>query len=270
VCRGQAGVADLLQDGPRTTTELARQLGVNESALYRILRALASRGIFQETSPRTFANTTQSGYLRTEVPGSVRSLLIFWGPGCYYGSFGQILHSIHTGQSGRSKLFGMDGWDYLRQRPEVARTFEDAMTDISSLLGPSIAGAYDFGQWGSVMDVGGGNGILLAAILRAHQCLRGGLADVPHLLERAKERGYLDRELEARSTMQPCDFFREVPTGCRAYLLKHVIHDWDDERALAILTNCRRARCHPTERCCLWNGPCRKAMTHPRANLRMS
>ena len=162
MCRGQAGVADLLQDGPRTTTELARQLGVNESALYRILRALASRGIFQETSPRTFANTTQSGYLRTEVPGSVRSLLIFWGPGCYYGSFGQILHSIHTGQSGRSKLFGMDGWDYLRQRPEVARTFEDAMTDISSLLGPSIAGAYDFGQWGSVMDVGGGNGILLA------------------------------------------------------------------------------------------------------------
>jgi SAM-dependent methyltransferase len=235
------GVADLLQDGPRTTTELARQLGVNESALYRILRALASQEIFEETSPRTFANTTQSSFLRTGVPGSVRSLVMFWGTEYYYGSFGQILHSVHTGQSGRSKLFGMDGWDYLRQHPEVARTFDDAMTDISSLLGPSIASAYDFEQWGSIMDVGGGNGILLAAILRAYQGLSGVLADLPHVLERAKQRGFLGGELEARSTMQPCDFFREVPAGCRAYLLKHVIHDWDDEGALPILANCRRA-----------------------------
>jgi hypothetical protein len=119
--------------------------------------------------------------------------------------------------------------------------FDDAMTDISSLLGPSVASAYDFGQWGSVMDVGGGNGILLAAILRAHQGLRGVLADLPHVLERSKQRGFLSGELEARSTMQPCDFFCEVPAGCRAYILKHVIHDWDDELALSILTNCRRA-----------------------------
>lgn len=235
------GVADILHEGPRTTAELAKQLEINESALHRILRALASRGIFEESSPRTFANTTQSGYLRTGVPGSVRSLVIFWGSEYYYGSFGQILHSVHTGQSGRSKLFGMDGWEYLRQHPEVARMFDDAMTDISSLLGPSVASAYDFGQWRSVMDVGGGNGILLAAILRAHQGLRGVLADLPHVLERAKQRGFLGGELERRSTMQPCDFFREVPSGSRAYVLKHVIHDWDDEHALSILGNCRRA-----------------------------
>jgi hypothetical protein len=235
------GVADLLQDGPHTTTELSRQLEVNESALYRILRALASHGIFEETSPRTFVNTTQSGFLRTGAPGSVRSLVMFWGTEYYYGSFGQILHSVHTGQSGRSKLFGMDGWHYLRQHPEVARVFDDAMTDMSALIGPVVANAYDFGQWGSIMDVGGGNGILLAAILKAHRELHGVLADLPHVLERAQQRGFLGGELDARSALRPCDFFREVPSGCRAYVMKNVIHDWDDKPAHDILVNCRRA-----------------------------
>jgi hypothetical protein len=237
----ELGVADLLQDGPRTATELARQLEVNESALYRILRALVSEGIFEEAPPHTFANNALSGHLRTGVPGSVRSMVIFWGSEIYYRSFGEILHSIRTGQSARSKVFGMDGWEYMRQHPEIARIFDDAMTNLSALLGPSVASAYDFGQWGSIMDVGGGNGILLAAILKAHPGLRGVLADLPPVLERAQQRGFFSGELEARSAMQPCDFFREVPSGCRAYVMKHVIHDWDDEHSHNILVNCRRA-----------------------------
>ena len=235
------GIADLLQKGPRSAAELAGELDVNESALHRVLRALASQGIFEETSPRTFANNELSGYLRTGVPGSVRSLVIFWGTDAYYRPFGEILHSVRTGESARAKLFGMDGWEYLRQHPEVARIFDDAMTDMSALVGPVVASAYDFGRWGSIMDVGGGNGILLAAILKQHQGLRGVLADLPHVLERARQRGLLDGELKGRSAMQPCDFFREVPSGCRTYLMKHVIHDWDDEQAHRILVNCRRA-----------------------------
>ena len=234
------GVADLLQDGPRSTAELARQLEVNESALHRVLRALASQGIFEEISPRTFANNPVSSYLRTGVPGSVRSMVIFWGTENYYRPFGEILYSVRTGKSARTEVFGMDGWEYMRQHPEIARIFDDAMTDLSSIMGPAVAGAYDFGRWGSVMDVGGGNGILLASILKAHPRLRGVLADLPHVLERAQQRGFLRGELEARSTMQPCDFFREVPSGCRAYVMKHVIHDWDDEHAQGILANCRR------------------------------
>jgi hypothetical protein len=234
------GVADLLQDGPRSTAELARQLEVNESALHRVLRALASQGIFEEISPRTFANNPVSSYLRTGVPGSVRSMVIFWGTENYYRPFGEILYSVRTGKSARTEVFGMDGWEYLKQHSENARIFDDAMTDLSSIMGPAVAGAYDFGRWGSVMDVGGGNGILLASILKAHPRLRGVLADLPHVLERAQQRGFLGGELEARSTMQPCNFFREVPSGCRAYVMKHVIHDWDDEHAQGILANCRR------------------------------
>jgi SAM-dependent methyltransferase len=234
------GVADLLQDGPRTAADLAGQLEVNESALHRVLRALASQGIFEESSPRTFANNPLSSYLRTGVPGSVRSVVIFWGTENYYRPFGEILYSIRTGKSARTEVFGMDGWEYLQQHPEIGRIFDDAMTDLSAIIGPAVAGAYDFGRWGSVMDVGGGNGILLASILKAHPELRGVLADLPHVLERAQQRGFLGGELEARSAMQPCDFFREVPSGCRAYVMKHVIHDWSDEPAQCILANCRR------------------------------
>jgi hypothetical protein len=235
------GVADVLQDGPRSTADLAGGLEVNEAALYRVLRALASVGVFEETAPRTFANTSLSSFLRTGVPGSIRSFLIMRGSEFLFAPFGEILYSIQTGQPARTKLSGMDGWEYLRQHPEMARIFDNAMTDLSALVGPVIANAYDFGRWGSIMDVAGGNGILLSAILKAHLGLRGVLADLPHVLERARQRGFLGGELEARTAMRPCDFFREVPSGCRAYMMKSVIHDWDDEQAHKILINCRRA-----------------------------
>jgi SAM-dependent methyltransferase len=235
------GVADLLKDGAQTSSDLARNLNVNESALYRVLRLLASQSVFQEKSPQTFANTELSNFLRTGVPGSVRSVLIFRGSHFIFGPFGEILYSIETGLAARTKIYGMEAFEYLKTDPETARIFDDAMTSMSALVGPVVAAAYDFARWGSLMDVGGGNGMLLADILKAHPELRGVLADLPHAVERAAQRGFLAGELASRSAMQPCDFFREVPSGCRAYLMKHVIHDWDDERAGKILTNCRRA-----------------------------
>ena len=235
------GVADLIERGLQTTAQIAEELRVNEEALYRILRSLASQGIFQESAPRRFINSQQSQSLRTDVPGSMRPLFVFWGTEYYYRSLGEILYSVETGQPGRAKVLGMSGWEYMRDHPELASIFDDAMTAHSGLDSPAIATAYDFGAWESIMDVGGGNGILLSHILKAHASLRGVLADQPHVLERARKRGFLGGELASRASMQDCDFFREVPSGCQAYLLKSVIHDWDDERARQILINCRRA-----------------------------
>jgi len=235
------GVADRLEGNWRSTAELARELKVNEDALYRTLRLLASQGVFEENDARCFRNNETSNFLRTGVPGSVRSLFIFWGSDFHYPSFGHIMHSIQTGESSRTFLSGTDGFEHLRRDPEQARIFDDAMTNMSELVGPAIAAAYDFGAWGSLMDVGGGNGILLSKILRAHPSLRGVLADQAHVLERARERGYLGGDLKARTTMDPCNFFEQIPRGCRAYLMKSVIHDWDDDQARIILTNCRKA-----------------------------
>ena len=234
------GVADRLSAGPQTVAELADQLEVNESALYRILRALASQGVFEETNPEVFANTELSQFLYTGVPGSIRSVLILRGSEFFYAPFGEILYSVQTGKSARARMHGMGGFEYLKMHSELARVFDDAMTDISKLAGPAVATAYDFGAWGSVMDIGSGNGMLLAAVLNAHPQLHGVLADLPHVLERARQRGFLADELEARSAFEVCDFFREVPSGCRAYMLKSVIHDWDDEASLTILTEVRR------------------------------
>jgi len=235
------GVADLLEQGLSTTAELARELNANEDALYRILRALASQVIFKETTPRTFTNSGLSCFLRSDVPGSVRPAFLFWGTEMYYRSFGELLHTIQTGEPARAMLFGMSEWEYMRQHPELAGIFDAAMTNFSSMQAPGIATAYDFGAWESIMDIGGGVGILLSQILKTHTNLHGVLAEQPHVLERARQRGFLAGNLAARTAMVDCDFFREVPSGCRAYLMKNVIHDWDDDKAHAILVNCRRA-----------------------------
>jgi len=150
------GVADLLKDSPQTCSALAGSLQVNESALYRILRLLASQSVFEEKSPRTFANTELSYFLRTGVPGSVRAILVFRGSGFFFNPFSEILYSVETGLAARAKLYGMEAFEYLKTDPETARVFDDAMTSMSELLGPAVAAAYDFGKWGSLMDVGGG------------------------------------------------------------------------------------------------------------------
>lgn len=235
------GIADLLGEQSLSAGEIALRVEANEDALYRILRLLASQGVFEETAPRRFANNTLSQYLRTAVPGSLRAMFIFRGRNYYFAPFQEILHSVGTGRSARDKVQEMSGWEFLRRNPEEARIFDDAMTSISSLLAPAIVAAYDFARWESLMDVGGGNGILLASILEASPGLRGVLADQPEVINRARKRPFLAGELRYRVSFQECNFFDEVPSGCRAYLMKNVIHDWDDARALQILKNCRRA-----------------------------
>jgi len=234
-------IADLLKDGQLTAAELANRVEVDEGALYRILRLLSGHGIFEETAPRTFGNNALSHYLRADVGGSLRAAFIFRGSSFFYPAFKEILYSVRTGLSARDRGHGMDGWEFLQQNPEEARIFDEAMTAMSAFVGPSVASAYDFGAWGSLMDVGGGNGMLLAMILRAHPNLRGVLADQRHVIERARARGFLGGELASRASYHECDFFESIPAGCRAYLMKSVIHDWDDKQARAILKNCRKA-----------------------------
>jgi hypothetical protein len=234
------GIADLLAIGPKSVSELAAQLHLDESSLGRILRLLASEGIFAESTPGVFANNAVSNCLRSDAHLSVRALARFGGSDFVYGAFAEILHSVRTGQPGRLKTLGMEGWEYLKNDAALARLFDDAMTCLSSLAAPGIAAAYDFGKWESLMDVGGGNGVLLAAILQSHPTLRGVLADQAHVLERARERGF-PSALETRFTMQPCDLFQNIPAGCCAYLMKSVIHDWNDTDAVRILRNARKA-----------------------------
>jgi hypothetical protein len=235
------GVADLLETGLRTSSELAARLSVNEPALLRVMRLLASEGVFDEAAPAVFTNNAVSHLLRSAVPGSLRSFVVMRGSHLFFTPFAEILYSIETGLSARRKTGGKSSFELLSENHEMARIFDDAMTNLSEWLGPAIAASYDFGAWGSLMDVGGGNGMLLGTILKAHPQLRGVLADLPAVIERAEQRALLAGDLKQRCALRSCDFFQEVPAGCRAYLMKNVIHDWDDERALKILMNCRRA-----------------------------
>jgi hypothetical protein len=235
------GLADLLQAGQRSSAELASILQINEDALYRALRFLSGQGVFRESSPRTFDNTPLSEYLRSDVPGSIRPVLIFRGSRYYFSPFIEFLYSLETGIPARDKVLGKGAFEYLRADPEAERVFDEAMTAMSALWAPAIVATYDFGPWETVTDVGGGNGALLAAILRAHPALHGVLADAPSVVERARCHEFLSGELAARTRFEPCDFFHTIPSGSRAYVMKNIIHDWNDAQAFEILRNCRRA-----------------------------
>ena len=161
------GVADLLKEGARSAADLAASLHVNADALYRTMRFLAGQGVFYETAARTFVNSPLSEWLRADVAGSIRSILIYRGGPNYYGPFAELLSSIKTGAPVREKTGAASVFEHLQQNPRDACIFDDAMTDLSMIWGASVAGAYDFGRWGSLMDIGGGSGLLLATILKA-------------------------------------------------------------------------------------------------------
>jgi len=233
------GIADLLEDGPKSADELAKTTGTHAPTLYRLLRALASVGIFIETDGR-FGMTPLAEYLSTDTPGSLRKFVMLIGQQSFWRSWGHLLHSVRTGEPAFPEVYGMAPWEYWADHPEEDAVFKAAMTSLSSGVVAAVVRSYDFSGIGVLLDVGGGEGALLATILAANPSLRGILFDQPHvvgtvgaLLERA---GVADRcEVVGRS------FFEAVPTGADAYLLKSVIHDWDDAAATEILRACRSA-----------------------------
>lgn len=234
------GLADLLTNGPRTVDELAAATGTQASALYRILRALASVGVFAETAiPRQFTLTPLAATLRADHPQSERDHALFFG-GESYRAWADLLYSAQTEAPAFEHVFGMGHFEYLAQHPEESAIFDRTMSAGSRMAAPAIAVAYDFATAGTVVDVGGGRGTLIAAILRAHPTVRGIVFDQPHVVAGAgpvlAEAGVADR-----CELVGGDFFTAIPEGGEVYILRRIIHDWDDDRAVAILRNCARA-----------------------------
>ncbi len=234
------GIADLLEDGPRSVDELAETTGTHAPTLYRLLRALASVGVFAEQSDGRFGLTPLAEYLRSNAPGSVRAWAVQIGQPYHWSAWAYLLESVRTGELAFPKLYGTSAWEYREAHPAEGEIFDAAMTGISAAVAEEVVRGYDFSRFGLLVDVGGGHGELLAVILRANPALRGVLFDQPHVATGAgdllEEAGVADRcEVVGGS------FFEAVPEGADAYLLKSVVHDWDDASSVEILRKCRAA-----------------------------
>jgi len=234
------GIADLLADGPRGVEELATRTGSHAPTLYRVLRLLASVGVFAEDVEGRFGLTPRAECLQADVPGSLRAWTIMFGGPSFWASWGALPDSVRTGETAFPLVHGMDRWEYLARHPEESAAFDAAMTELSAGESAAVLDSYDFSGIGVLADVGGGKGGLLAAILAANPSMRGILLDQPHVVAGAAEllsqAGVADR-----CQIVGGSFFESVPGGADAYLLKSIIHDWPDEQAIAILRTCRAA-----------------------------
>lgn len=238
----ELGIADLLRGGPRSVASLAAATDTNEDALYRVLRALASIDIFKEIRPRIFRSTALGDYLRSDLPGSMRPWVRYMGADWNHALWGAVLAPIRTGTSATETVHGKPFFDWLAAHPEAEQHFGEAMTSMSAMANPVIAAAYDFSDVAMLVDVAGGHGSLLATIMTANPHLRGTLFDLPSVIAEARDAPALQApEIAGRLTFAEGSFFDRVPDGGDAYLLKSILHDWQDAEARQILAACRQA-----------------------------
>jgi hypothetical protein len=227
------GVADELARGPRTAEDVARAAGAHGPSLHRLLRALASVGIFTEDEQGRFANTPLSKTLETG-PGSLRALAVMLGERPVTLAWADVLHSVKTGESAFEKVHGTTPFEYFARDPQFARTFSDAMTARSSSETHAIHAAFDFGAVETLVDIAGGHGFLLAGVLAKNPSQRGVLFDLPSVVAGAQP--VLERAgVTSRCQVVGGDFFESVPAGADGYMLKHILHDWDDASCTRIL-----------------------------------
>jgi O-methyltransferase domain/Dimerisation domain len=235
----ELGIADLLSQAAMNSEELSAATGAHAPSLQRVVRLLVSTGVFAEDEEGKFKLTPLGECLRAEAPNSMHATALLFG-GIAQEAWRDLLHSVRTGEPAFEQVFGMDTFAYMAKHPEEAANFDRAMGNFTSQIGAAVASVYSFSQFRTVIDVGGGSGALIAAILRSNPRLHGTLFDQPEVAGRAQtEIGKLG--LSHRCNVIGGDFFREVPAGGDCYVLKHVIHDWDDERAVGILRSCHRA-----------------------------
>lgn len=237
------GIPDELANGPLTADEVARRVGADPGATYRLMRALASRSVFKLRRDGRFALTRIGRALVSGEATSMAPMIAFIGSRPHWEHWGDLEHSVRTGQTAVSRVRGMEFFDYLDTDPDFARVFNDAMTGTSTVAIENAVPAYDFSNFRRIVDVGGGHGALLSAVLRAAPAARGVLFDLPSVVADASD---TDGPLTVAGVAQRCDveggsFFESVPADGDAYLLKTIIHDWDDERALEILRKIRGA-----------------------------
>lgn len=233
------GLADLLADAPKTTAVLAEEIDVHEPSLYRVLRALACVGIFSETAPRTFGLTPLAETLRSDAPVSVRDAVVFQSHPIHDLAWTEILHSVKTGKPGFDQALGMPVFKYFEQNPEFSEVFNRAMTNLARNDISSVVEKYDFTGITTLVDVGGGHGALMSAILDRYPEMQGIVFDVSHVIG-GTEQALRECGHGSRCQAVAGDFFKSVPRG-DAIILSHIIHDWDDERAATILENVARA-----------------------------
>ncbi|MDQ3749940.1 MAG: acetylserotonin O-methyltransferase [Acidobacteriota bacterium] len=230
------GIADFLVEEPRTAEELAAVTDTHAPSLYRVLRLLATAGIFAETPERKFELTPIAELLRGDAPRSMRDYAIMMGEDWIWQAYGELMYSVKTGGIAHDKVQGMSSFEFYAQNEEAGKVFNRAMTNLSLLTAPAIVEGYDFSGIGKLVDIAGGHGLLLAAILKANPHLRGVLFDLPFVIEGASE--LLESEgVAARTEKVSGDFFESVPAGADAYMMKHIIHDWDDQSSIKILQN---------------------------------
>lgn len=240
-CVVELGIAERLKNGARSVAELAAESGVKEDPLYRVLRALASAGIFAETASRIFSLTPPAELLCSGSKGSLRDMVRWLSTRVHFETFPEMLHSLKTGETVVEKVHGVSCFEYFERNRETSEIFNDAMTEFSAAVIPAALDAYDF-SWlngKTLVDIAGGHGKVLTGILEKHPEIRGKLFDLEHVVNGAKPR--IDSlGLSARCDTCHGDFFKEVPSG-DAYVMKHIIHDWDDAKASTILRNIHKA-----------------------------
>jgi hypothetical protein len=234
------GVADAIASGAATTAEIAARVGADGPTLYRLLRALSDHGVFAEGPGGRFALTPVGESLRSDGPQSMRRWAVWTGARFYRDAWSGLEEAVRTGEPSFARVHGMDLFGYLDAHPDDAAVFDGAMQDIAGNFLAGILAVYDFSDCSTVVDVGGGTGALLAAVLRSAPNARGVLLDTAPVL------GAAEPVLEAAGVADRCetvagDFFREVPAGADLYILSNIVHDWDDDRALRILGTCRAA-----------------------------
>jgi hypothetical protein len=224
------GIADLLKDSPKSAAEIAVVTGANANAVYRLMRALCAVGAFRMAGSDKFTVTELGMPLRSNVPGSLRAMVITLGE-THYAAWAHLLESVKTGTAGFSLAFGAEKFDYLGKNVEAGKIFNLAMTDYSALSSCAVLLSYDFSETRSLVDVGGGCGKLLTNILRMYPSMQGTLFDIPAVVAAAEEKLESDPCRE-RCTLVPGSFLDFVPPGADTYLMSSVIHDWDDEHAI--------------------------------------
>ena len=231
------GISDELSSGPRSVAHLAEAVSADQETLYRLMRALATVGVYEEQADGRFALTTLGAGLRSDVPGSLRPLARTLTDPAVWSAWAHLGHSVRTGNNAFEALHGVDVWTHRRREPEQNAIFNDNMSALSSLVADAVASSYDFAGLSSVVDVGGGQGVLLEAVLSRHEHLTGTVFDLPHVVAQCPT-PQATPSVVSRWTATSGSFFDAVPAA-DCYLLKSILHDWPDDRCAEILRACR-------------------------------
>jgi hypothetical protein len=233
-------IADQLAHGPKSVCELAAATKMNEDRLYRVLRSLAMTGVFSELGDRTFELTPSAATLRTDIPESTHAMVEWICDPFHFKIFSELPHTVESGAITFEHIYGKPVFEYFPEDPVEEKRFNNAMTCLSEMVVPAVLEAYDFSNVDTLLDVAGGHGALLCAILERYPKMKGMLVDLPSVVA-GTNKAISGKGLSHRCRVASADFFASIPSGADAIVMKHIIHDWEDDKAITILKNCLKA-----------------------------